>query len=118
MRIASSPLSALDGGALGALHDRYRTAPETLDAGWRALFQILDEIDAATPSGAAHADTLRDQAIRAYGHLLARTDPFAADAPPPSPDAFAAHADTMRLTGPQLARRYAGTLTVETAHID
>jgi 2-oxoglutarate dehydrogenase E1 component len=114
----SSPLSALDAGSLEQLQDQFRRQPETLDAGWRVLFQVLEELDAAPPRATPDAEALLRQAIRAHGHLLARTAPLAADAPPPAAADFGAHVAPGAPAAAELARRYGGTLTVETAHID
>jgi 2-oxoglutarate dehydrogenase E1 component len=106
----------MDASSLEAMQRRFRTAPETLDAGWRVLFGVLEELD-AEPRAAADAEALLRQAIRAHGHLLARTDPLAEDLTPPAAGAFA-QPEASPLDAAQLAARYGGTLTVQSAHID
>ncbi len=118
MSLASSPLSAIDAGALEQMQRRWRDQPESLDASWRVLFQVLEELDAAPPAATPDAEALLRQAIRAHGHLLARTAPLAGDTTPPPAVAFGGHVAPGTLSAADLARRYGGTLTVETAHID
>jgi 2-oxoglutarate dehydrogenase E1 component len=108
----------MDASSIEALRDRYRQQPETLDFSWRVLFQVLEEMDAEPPAAGADAEALLRQAIRAHGHLLARTNPLEPDAAPPEPVAFGAQLRPSHLSAAQLVRRYAGTLTIETAHID
>ena len=114
----SSPLSAIDAASLDDMQARYRHQPETLDASWRVLFQVLEELDAAPPGATADAEALLREAIRAHGHLLARTAPLEPDTTPPPPAAFGAHVAGGALPAAALARRYGGTLALETAHID
>jgi 2-oxoglutarate dehydrogenase E1 component len=118
MRLVSSPLTSMDASSLEQLHEQYRRRPDSVDASFRILFEVLDEMDSgsgATPDG---QEPLR-QAIRARGHLLARLDPLAGPGEPAEPAAFAAQVmDAPPASPAALARRYAGTLTVETAHID
>ena len=118
MQLASSPLSAIDAASLEQLHHQYREQPDSLDESWRVLFQVLDEIDAVPPAPRDDEALLR-QAIRAHGHALARLDPLDPARAPLEAAALAALLTPGGgLDSAALARRYAGTLTVETAHID
>ncbi|PWC61333.1 hypothetical protein TSH7_03955 [Azospirillum sp. TSH7] len=110
----SSPLNAAGAAYLEALQERFRDDPASVDVSWRAVFQILDELGAATPaSGAPLSDplVLLHEEIRQRGHAAAALDPLGRTAPPAR--MASEDAETARLR-----RLYQGTLTLETAHID
>ena len=100
----SSPLSGISFEYLASMQAAFDRDPAGVDPGWRVLFQILAEIEngSADPER-IRARLLREMALRERGHLIATLDPL----------------------GPQPARSsdlleaaYAGTLAVESAHID
>ena len=119
----TSPLSGAEAGYLEALQRQYRNDPQSVDPGWRIVFQTIDEVEDAT---GAHS-SLVAKAIRERGHLVARLDPLErADA------ARARRAREGALSQSDIAERaswsaealrrleslYCGTLTIETSHID
>ncbi|MFC3127347.1 2-oxoglutarate dehydrogenase E1 component [Pseudoroseomonas globiformis] len=97
----SSPLSGISHSYLEAMQSAFQADPASVEPGWRVLFQVLAEAD-ATPDAAVSAAALRAMEWRDRGHLRARLDPLSADAAPQE----------------ALEAVYAGTLTVESAHID
>jgi 2-oxoglutarate dehydrogenase E1 component len=104
---------------------QYRADPNSVDPSWRLVFDILDDVEATTGQatmlpasrGAASADALAE-AIRARGHLLAQLDPLMPHRAPPDLEHFRGQLGGGERTAEDLARRYGGTLSVETAHID
>lgn len=126
MGVRSSPLLAMGVGSLEALQRQYRADPHSVDVSWRLLFEVLDEIGdgghlqlrSAQPEGASHRCVLLAEAIRARGHLLAVTDPLADDFTPPEAHRTVTQVISAATVPEQLARRYGGALTIETAHID
>ncbi|MFI5015454.1 MAG: 2-oxoglutarate dehydrogenase E1 component [Hyphomicrobiales bacterium] len=138
MRRLSSPLAAASPDYLEGLQALFRSDPGAVDPGWRAVFRLMDELSASeSPSNGAARRQEPDrgrmlEAYRSHGHLLAALDPLA----PPDAVGGAAAAAARRLRDALLARAcdgapskplpaeeelhrlYAGTLALETAHID
>jgi 2-oxoglutarate dehydrogenase E1 component len=107
--------------AIEDLQARYRADPASVDPSWHVLLQVLDDIEEATGSGmprGAPSDAALSEAIRAHGHRLARLDPLSPERGAPEPQRFTAELAERTPPAEELARLYAGTLTVETAHID
>ena len=138
MRRTSSPLAAASAQYFEGLEALFRKDPEALDPGWRAVFQLLDEIsptlrveDAGKPAGARDEAALA-AAYRRHGHRFAGIDPLGLmdaasrnpkGAPMTAQAASAAllaidHAPSGPTDAEALHRLYAGTLAIETAHID
>src|ERR1700730_10270865 len=76
-RRTSSPLAAAPAQYFDGLEALFRKAPEALDPGWRAVFQLLAEIsprlpaeDAGKPAGARDEAALA-AAYRRHGHRFA-----------------------------------------------
>lgn len=121
-RKRSSPLIAAGSGYLDALRARYLEDPASTEPGWRAVLEVLEDLDAlpANPvpwdgngegdgGGAGSALDL----IRARGHMAARLDPLARPReglPPPDMGGGTAAAE-------RLHALYTGPLTIETSHI-
>ncbi|MBV8427044.1 MAG: 2-oxoglutarate dehydrogenase E1 component [Hyphomicrobiales bacterium] len=139
MRRPTSPLAAASAQYFEGLEALFRKDPNALDPGWRAVFQLLDEVSSLdrTESAASPTPNGNDEALaaayRRYGHRLADLDPLGLmDAAWRGPNGMkpVAHASSSALlalegsvnSSPQKAealhRIYAGTLAIETAHID
>ena len=123
----SSPLTAASVGYLENLYDRFRNCPDDVEESWRCLFGVLDlvgestgvdfadglAVHAATAKGGALAD-----AIRLWGHLLARVDPLSSVPDLPDMRELAAHLPLPGHPADLLRALHCGPLSVETAHID
>jgi len=141
MRRTTSPLAAASANYLEGLEAVFRKDPNALEPGWRAVFQLLDEL-AATPVGngvhmppqvkEAQALALALAYYR-HGHRLADLDPLRVlDAPLRNAngapmDAQVASAAVLAMEqapkgtardAETLHRLHAGTLAIETSHID
>ncbi|MGC1579386.1 MAG: 2-oxoglutarate dehydrogenase E1 component [Beijerinckiaceae bacterium] len=139
MRRTPSPLAAASAQYFEGLEALFRKDPEALDPGWRAVFQLLDEVsptpraeDAGKPASARDEAALA-AAYRRHGHRFADIDPLRLmDAASRNQNgvpmtAQAASAALLAIdhapSGPTpdaeaLYRLYAGALAIETAHID
>ncbi|MBV9566992.1 MAG: 2-oxoglutarate dehydrogenase E1 component [Hyphomicrobiales bacterium] len=132
MRRTTSPLAAASADYLEALQALFRKDPNALDPGWRAVFQLLEEL---SPAPSLHNHETQSLACAYYrqGHLFADLDPLRLmDAASRSPNgmpmetqavgaALLAMEQSSRGIPPDaetLHRLFAGTLAIETAHID
>ncbi|WP_161600951.1 2-oxoglutarate dehydrogenase E1 component [Teichococcus oryzae] len=97
----SSPLSGISHAYLEAMQRAFEADPASVEPGWRVLFQVLAEAE-ISPDAGAGAQALRATEWRERGHLQAQLDPLTPRTPPADP----------------LQALYAGTLAVESAHID
>src|SRR5712691_10625971 len=133
MLTRSSPLSAVSVDYLEALEERYRTDPDSIDQGWRYIFDVLRDLEIAGTSrskievAAAIATAYRDR-----GHLASNLDPLSSGAPAYRDELTLAHIASFatRFAGAAgkpggdaaLIERFrskdCSTLAVETAHID
>ena len=123
----SSPLSAVSVGYLENLYDRFRNRPEDVDESWRCLFGVLDLVgectgtDFADGLAGANAEargTALIEAIRRWGHLVARVDPLSASPALSDLNDLAAHLPPPGHSANVLRTLHCGSLAVETAHID
>ncbi len=122
----SSPLGAVSIGYVESLYETFRTDPDRLDESWRCLFGVLDLVgdttgmDVLAELAARRVEVAPDDRVaelfRSRGHLLAGLNPLVPDAQDLA--AIASHASRPALAPDAMAARYAGTLAVETAHID
>ena len=126
MSVTSSPLSAVSIAYVESLYERFRTRPDQLDQSWRCLFGVLDEIGDANgidvraelaARGGSDATFDVVELLRSRGHLVARLDPLATEAAG-SLEALREHAPPPPRPRDDLVDLYAGTLAIETAHID
>ena len=97
--MSSEPITGVfNDGYIAEAYESFRRDPSSIDESWRQFFRFAESIAgvAAAPStvqGPANADLLRKVAgaasladsIRAYGHLLAETDPLG-NRPPGTPE--------------------------------
>jgi 2-oxoglutarate dehydrogenase E1 component len=129
MRNVSSPFLAASVGYLETLEQSHRANPESIDPGWRCVFDILQDLEIAeserSKSGvqAAIAAAYRDD-----GHLAARLDPLGAAGALTREEVLPAQiakltrslehfpADAALIE--KLQSIYCGAFAVETAHID
>jgi 2-oxoglutarate dehydrogenase E1 component len=97
--MSSEPItSVFNDGYIAEAYESFRRDPSSVDESWRQFFRFAESISgvtAATPAAGAPADaellkkvagaaSLADS-IRAYGHLLAETDPLG-NRPPGTPE--------------------------------
>ena len=82
MRRTTSALAAASAQYFEGLEALFRKDPEALDPGWRAVFQLLDEVspmpraeDAGKPASARDEAALA-AAYRRHGHRFADIDPL------------------------------------------
>jgi 2-oxoglutarate dehydrogenase E1 component len=97
--MSSEPITSVFNDAyIAEAYESFRRDPSSVDESWRQFFRFAESLSGVTgaPSGAqapADADLLRKVAgaaslvdsIRAYGHLLAETDPLG-NRPPGTPE--------------------------------
>src|SRR6187549_3457661 len=95
--MSSEPItSVFNDGYIAEAYDSFRRDPSSVDESWRQFFRFaesLSGIAGVSPAAPADADLLRKVAgaasladsIRAYGHLLAETDPLG-NRPPGTPE--------------------------------
>jgi 2-oxoglutarate dehydrogenase E1 component len=136
MRRTTSPLAAASAEYFEGLDARFRADPDSLDPGWRAVFQMLDELSERSDGDFSRRDDAAERlaaAYHRYGHLFADLDPLrqvgttdreTSEIPASPQTASETLLDADRLSGDSardaetLHRIYAKTLAVETAHID
>ncbi|RVU21213.1 2-oxoglutarate dehydrogenase E1 component [Methylobacterium oryzihabitans] len=94
----SSPLSSVSYAYLDAMQRAFDADPQSVEPGWRVVFEVLAE----TGSPGADLRTGQDALWRDRGHLQAQLDPLA----------------PRTATHDPLQAVYAGTLAIESAHID
>jgi 2-oxoglutarate dehydrogenase E1 component len=97
--MSSEPItSVFNDGYIAEAYESFRRDPSSVDESWRQFFRFAESLS-GTPAvsspaaGAADADLLRKvagaaslvESIRAYGHLLAETDPLG-NRPPGTPE--------------------------------
>src|ERR1700722_17263221 len=87
MRSSSSPLSAVSPQYVQELEAQYRADPDSIDPGWRCVFDVLGELetDAASQSTAA-LESLITLAYQQSGHLAANLDPLGLSPGLPMPE--------------------------------
>jgi 2-oxoglutarate dehydrogenase E1 component len=125
-----SPLSAVTPAYLEELEERYRSDPESIDVGWRRVFDLVQELEGGSNAfSAGVVMALLRNAHRDHGHLAATLDPLGTKSGDHL-DFTMTHADAAaRLlhmwknegeTGVAnwLRSIYTGRLAVETGHID
>ncbi|MBE7244013.1 MAG: hypothetical protein INR63_03605 [Actinomycetospora chiangmaiensis] len=101
----SSPLAGLSFAYLDALQAAYAEDPTSVEPSWRALFQILAEVQHHTGlEGPARSDPDAEEGWRSRGHLTADLDPLNRRKP--------------QGAAGSLRRLYTGTLAAETGHLD
>ena len=95
--MSSEPItSVFNDGYIAEAYESFRRDPSSVDESWRQFFRFaesLSGIAGVSSAGPADADLLRKVAgaasladsIRAYGHLLAETDPLG-NRPPGTPE--------------------------------
>ena len=120
--------SALMSGSAGyfeTLYEDYRRDPSSVDASWRVVFKLVDELCGDSASRPAQ-DALGELAalLRSRGHMAASLDPLSAQSPSSIAELCAQHAVPVPAQGAlpeslhQLHKLYCGGLTLESAHID
>ncbi|PWC29015.1 2-oxoglutarate dehydrogenase E1 component [Teichococcus aestuarii] len=97
----SSPLSGISYAYLATMQRAFEADPASVEPSWRILLQVLAEAEVSAGEGAA-TRALAAAEWRERGHLRAQLDPLAPRTLPAEP----------------LQALYAGTLAVESAHID
>ena len=97
--MSSEPItSVFNDGYIAEAYESFRRDPSSVDESWRQFFRFAESLTGVTgapsvPQAGADADLLRKVAgaasladsIRAYGHLLAETDPLG-NRPPGTPE--------------------------------
>jgi 2-oxoglutarate dehydrogenase E1 component len=97
----ASPLSSLSYEYLDAMQRAFNTDPLSVEPGWRVLFEVLADTGTSVEAGGA-SRLLREMMWRDRGHIHAQLDPLTPQTDKPE----------------ALQALYAGTLAVESAHID
>lgn len=97
----SSPLSSLSYEYLDAMQRAFEADPQSVEPGWRVLFEILADTGASNLT-ADDRQLQRDALWRDRGHIQAQLDPLT----------------PRTATTERLQDIYASTLAIESAHID
>ena len=111
---------------LEALLERYRSDPATVPEDWRAAFEILAGYFPGTVSPGAESSSSAHDLVRRFAHLAAQLDPLERALPEPWDRLRAEFGRRLAQTGadraaPALAtllKVYAGSLALETGHLD
>src|ERR1700730_4678514 len=118
MRSSSSPLSAVSPQYVQELEAQYRADPESIDPGWRCVFDVLRELetDGALQSTAA-LESLIALAYRQAGPLAANLDPLGLSRGLPMPEIVSSAPPVCSVLIERLRSIYCRPLAVESADI-
>ena len=114
---------AASSGYLQALLERFATQPDELPPDWRSALALLDTYFPAALIGTADAP-VEDDFIRRFAHLAARLDPLNRSLPARWNQLQLEFVRRSRMNGrssrkaTQLLEVYAGSLAVETGHME
>ena len=117
---------ASSSGYLEALLERYRLAPADVPEDWRAAFEILARYFPGTVSPGGESVNSAHDLVRRFAHLAAQLDPLERELPQPWHHLRVEFEQRLARMGadrtaPALAallKVYAGSLALETGHLD
>ena len=117
---------ASSSGYLEALLERYRSAPAEVPEDWRAAFEILAGYFPGAVSPGSESGSSAHELVRRFAHLAAQLDPLERELPQPWQRLRVEFEQRLARMGadrtaPALAallKVYAGSLALETGHLD
>ena len=126
LRLSQFHTLASSSAYLEALLERYRSAPADVPEDWRAAFEILADYFPGAVSPGPESGSSAHELVRRFAHLAAQLDPLERELPQPWQRLRVEFEQRLARMGadrtaPALAallKVYAGSLALETGHLD